>query len=82
MMFASCAVMCSVALGITTVVLNVCLVRPNICCVWGMNCDGPSGFVSASATFAVPSMCASLTVPFCTCCIIQCTLRVNCLILL
>ena len=82
MSFACCVVRCCLAMGMTVVVLYACFVRPSICCACGVNCDGPSGFVSASATLAVPSMCASLTVPFCTCCIIQCTFRVNCLILL
>ena len=64
MSFASDAVRCGVAKGSTSVVLYACLVIPSICCACGINCDGPKGFVSASAMFAVPAMCASLTVPF------------------
>ena len=64
MSFASDAVRCGVAIGSTMVVLYACFVIPNIWCACGINCDGPRGFVSASAMFAVPAMCANLTVPF------------------
>ena len=61
MSFASDAVRCGVAIGSTMVVLYACFVIPNIWCACGINCDGPRGFVSASAMFAVPAMCVNLT---------------------